>query len=190
MALLSSSAATAAPVAGPLDGLRWLAGTWERDTVDSQSDETWSLPVGQMMLGMFRLVENGEVRFVELQTIRVEDDDIVLRILHASPELVPWAAEKGGALRYVALSLKPGEAVFGNTTDDVKQIIYRLTGPSQLLVRLVKIVRGETEHIDFHFRLRGSDESRATAVAGPDGRCRPRGGPRVVATDCCTPVPW
>lgn len=174
--------------AGPLDGLQWLAGTWERVGPDSYAEETWSQPRGEIMLGMFQLIENGKATFVELQTIRLEGDDVVLRILHASPDLVPWKSEDNGPMRYVALSLRPGEVVFGNTHDDVKQIIYRLDARGRLLVRLVKVKRGKNEFIDFLFR-RATADGPAQSVA-IDPRCRPRGSDRLVATDCCQPVPW
>ncbi len=176
-----------AQAAGPLDGLRWLAGTWERATADTTADETWTTPQGAMILGMFRLVEGGTTRFVELQTITAERKDIVLRILHASPELVPWQGEAAaGPLRYVALSVTPGEIVFGNTEDKVKQIIYRLEAPGQLLVRLVKVVDGHSENIDFRFAQR-RESGEAAAAELP---CRRAPGQRLVATDCCPPVPW
>lgn len=175
---------------GPLDDLRWLAGTWERVLPDSHAVETWGTPHGQTMVGMFQLTEGDQVQFVELQTIRVEKNDVVLRILHASPDLIPFQDERSGPLRYVALSVKPGEAVFGNTQDDVKQIIYRRQDNGDLLVRLVKVAKGKTRHIDFRFQRRRPPGAPLTGSGDVDARCRGASGDHLVATDCCAPVPW
>ncbi len=101
-----------------------------------------------------------------------------------------WQDEASGPSRYVALSLRPGEVVFGNTQEDVKQIIYQLRSSGELLVRLVKVVKGKTRHIDYVFQRQLPSGAAGSVPSGIPARCRVLSGGRPQATDWCAPIPW
>ncbi len=79
------------PLAGarPVD-LRWLAGSWLGRNGADAVEEDWSLPGGDTLVGMFRWVRDGRVRFYELIAIEHDGGRVLTRIEHFDPGLVGW----------------------------------------------------------------------------------------------------
>lgn len=108
--------------------LTWLAGQWRSEDGGQMSEETWSAPHGTSMVGMWRLVIEGRPRVIELLTLSVEDDAVVLRLRHFDAQLVA-REEKAApiALRQVEAGEK--RAVFqGAGTRGPLTIGYRVEG--------------------------------------------------------------
>ena len=90
--LLGSSAALAqttapAPSRAVLSDLTWMSGRWVDESGGNLSEEIWSEPSGDSMMGMWRYVKGGQVAIFEILTITVEPSGIVLRLRHFDPEL-------------------------------------------------------------------------------------------------------
>jgi len=111
------SAATPAPSA-QLQDMAWLAGHWVGEALGGTVEEIWSPPRGGAMMGMFRLVKDGETAFYELMTILPEDGSLLLRLKHFNANLGGWeekddtvefplVAIADGAFRFEGLSLHP-----------------------------------------------------------------------------------
>lgn len=100
-ALLAASFALAQPAPKPTPAKRTLAdvaflsGHWVEVTGRNLSEEIWTLPAGDSMAGVWRYVEEGRVRILELLAIRQEAAGPVLRLRHFDPDLV--AREEKGA---------------------------------------------------------------------------------------------
>ena len=90
---LASVAAPATPAT--LSDFGWLAGRCVDDSGGNLSEETWSVPSGDAMQGMWRYVVDGKARVYEILTISVEDGGPVMRLRHFDPKLV--AREEKGA---------------------------------------------------------------------------------------------
>ena len=73
-----------------IEDMSWIAGHWKGEAMGGKFEETWNPPMGGEMLGMFKLVSDGKVRFYEIMTITPENDSFVLRIKHFSPGLKGW----------------------------------------------------------------------------------------------------
>ena len=71
-----------------LSDLAWIAGRWVDDRDGNLSEEVWTAPSGDTMLGMWRYVAGGKTRVVEILRIAVEDGGPVLRLRHFDRELV------------------------------------------------------------------------------------------------------
>ncbi len=100
-----------APSRAVLADLSWLAGRWIDDSGGNLSEEIWTAPAGDSIVGMWRYVSGGKTRIFELLTISVETGGIVMRLRHFDPELVA----REGKETPVELSLvawTPGEASF------------------------------------------------------------------------------
>jgi hypothetical protein len=99
--LLAASLAPAQPVPKPtpakrtLADLAFLSGHWVEVTGRNLSEEIWTLPAGDSMAGVWRYVEEGRLRIVELLAIRQEAGGPVLRLRHFDPDL--GAREEKGA---------------------------------------------------------------------------------------------
>ncbi len=68
--------------------LSWLAGRWVDDSGGNLSEETWTAPSGDGILGMWRLVVGGQIKLSELLSIQAEGQTLVLRLRHFDAKLV------------------------------------------------------------------------------------------------------
>ena len=132
VATLTAAAPGAARPPGPapeLAGLTWLSGTWAGTMGEgAYSEETWSTPAGTCMVGMWRLVEDGKPRVLELLTLTVEDGAVVMRLRHHDGALVAWE-EKGAPLTLKLVRRGNREAAFEGTEDGTSiRLTYRRTG--------------------------------------------------------------
>ena len=100
-----------APSRAVLSDLSWMAGRWIDDSGGNLSEEIWSAPSGDSMMGMWRYVSGGEVRIFELLTISVEPTGIVMRLRHFDPDLAA-REDKGNPVTLALVGWKPREAAF------------------------------------------------------------------------------
>lgn len=89
----------------------WLKGAWAGKFKDDAIEEQWSGEHCGTMMGMFRWMRDGQVRFYELILIEPEGDDLVLRLKHFNPGLVGWE-EKDRAVEFVLTEWDGKKAVF------------------------------------------------------------------------------
>jgi len=76
-----------------LDALSWLVGQWRGEALGGVVEEHWQAPSGGSMLGTFKLVVDGQVKFYELMTLVEVDDSLLLGIKHFNPDLSGWEAQ-------------------------------------------------------------------------------------------------
>ncbi|MCG6927288.1 MAG: DUF6265 family protein [Acidobacteria bacterium] len=111
------SAGAPAPSAA-VEDMAWMAGHWMGEALGGTAEEIWSPPRGGAMMGMFRLVKDGETVFYELMTIVPEDGSLVLRLKHFNADLTGWeekektvdfplVAVADGAFHFDGLSFRP-----------------------------------------------------------------------------------
>jgi Domain of unknown function (DUF6265) len=140
-----------APVAATLADVAFMAGHWIGGEAGDLSEEIWSAPAGDSMLGMWRYVSKGQARIYELLTLTAEGPHVVLRIRHFDPKLVAREdKERSVELRLVGKGAS--EAVFAGPDYDGKGSV-RLTyrgGPDTLTGVLEK--SGSKQ--EFRFRRR------------------------------------
>jgi hypothetical protein len=95
--------------------LAWLAGHWIGEGLGGTTEEVWAPPLGNSMMGMYRLVKNGKVVFSELLFLVEKDDSVVLRLKHFDADFKGWEA-KEVALSFPLVKLGPKEAYFSGIT--------------------------------------------------------------------------
>ncbi|HXB56450.1 MAG TPA: DUF6265 family protein [Vicinamibacteria bacterium] len=71
-----------------LADLAWIAGRWVDSSPGSLSEEVWTAPSGDSMMGMWRFVSDGRTRIFELLTITTGEGGLELRLRHFDPLLV------------------------------------------------------------------------------------------------------
>jgi hypothetical protein len=111
LAAAPAQSSAPAPSRAVLADLSWMAGRWIDDSGGDLSEEVWSAPSGDSMMGMWRYVSGGEVRIFELLTITLEADGIVLRLRHFDPDLV-GREDKATPVVLKLVAWKPREAAF------------------------------------------------------------------------------
>jgi hypothetical protein len=84
------SQAPRAAVAASLADVGWLAGGWVVEKGETFSEEWWSAPAGDSMVGAWRLSLSGRAKLFELLTLMEEEGRVVLRIRHVDAKGVAW----------------------------------------------------------------------------------------------------
>ena len=118
--------------------LAWIAGHWVDDSGGALSEEIWTAPSGDSMIGMWRYVAKGKLQIFELLSITDDDDGgPVFRLRHFDPRMVA-REEKDQALALKLVGFKDGEAAFegpGQPTGTVR-LTYRQPAADRLNVTL------------------------------------------------------
>jgi len=138
-----------APSRAVLSDLSWMAGRWIDDSGGNLSEEIWSAPSGDSMMGMWRYVSGGEVRIYELLTISVEPTGVVMRLRHFDPELVA-REDKGTPVELALVGWKPREAAFEGPAvgaPGLVRLTYRRPSEDTLTSTLEK--DGRTQQFSF-----------------------------------------
>lgn len=105
----------AGSTAGLIKKLSWLTGSYRGEKWGSISEEHWSSPLGNNMVGMFRLVKEGKIVFTELVYIIEQNNTLTLRLKHFSPEFTGWE-EKDKTVDFPLLRIGDNEVVFDGLT--------------------------------------------------------------------------
>jgi hypothetical protein len=100
-----------------LTKLSWLAGRWVDDSGGNLSEETWTAPSGDGILGMWRLVVGGQIKLSEILTIQAESQTLVLRLRHFDAKLV-GREERDKPLELRLAGWNEGEARFEGAGSD------------------------------------------------------------------------
>ncbi|MGE5805495.1 MAG: DUF6265 family protein [Ignavibacteria bacterium] len=105
--------------------ISWLAGSYRGEKWESISEEHWSLPIGDNMIGMFRLIKEDKIVFTELVYIIEENNTLTLRLKHFSKEFIGWE-EKDKTVDFPLVRIGDKEVIFEGLTykksDDGKLI--------------------------------------------------------------------
>ncbi len=150
------SQASPAAVTATLRDLAFVAGQWVDEGEGNRSEEVWTEPAGDSMLGMWRLVAGGRVRVMELLAFREELGSVVLRLRHFDPALVAWE-EKATPLVLRLVRLAPQDARFEGPTADGRgtmALTYRRPTSDALEVTLER--GGKIERFSFRRKTVGS----------------------------------
>ena len=130
--------------------MAFIAGHWVGGDPGDLSEEIWSAPEGDSMVGMWRYVAKGRARIYEILTLTAEGPDVVLRIRHFDPKLVA-REEKDRPVELPLVAKGAREAVFEGPEYDVK-------GPVRLTYRggedgtLEVVLEKEGKRQEFRFR--------------------------------------
>jgi hypothetical protein len=89
----------------------WIAGHWEGEALSRSTEEIWSSPRENSMMGMFRLYKGGAVVFYEFLTITEENGSLILRLKHFHPDLKGWE-DKDETVSFPLVELNPNNVFF------------------------------------------------------------------------------
>ncbi len=144
-----ASATTPRPgVGATLADVSFLSGRWLDEDVETLSEEIWSAPAGDSMMGMWRLSPAGKAKVFELLTLIAEEGKVTFRLRHFDRRGVAWE-EKDRPHVLPLVAKGPAFAVFeGEGKGGILRLTYRREGDA-LTVRLEK--SGEPP-ADYRFR--------------------------------------
>jgi hypothetical protein len=145
----AASASQSPAAATSLKDIEFVAGHWTGGDGADLSEEVWTAPSGDSMLGMWRYVSQGKVRIAELLSITAESDGVWLRLRHFDPRVVA-REEKDRPLALKLVKVASAEARFEGpavTGSGQVALTYRRSGPDALEVSLER--GGKTERFSF-----------------------------------------
>jgi len=121
------------PITATIDDMTWLTGRWLGTHKTDVIEEQWSGPAGGAMMGMFRALADGALRFYELITLDADGEGVVCRFKHFDRNLVGWE-EKEVPLTLDLVALTPERAVFLKRGEPRSWMTYRRDGPDGIAV--------------------------------------------------------
>ncbi|HVT13126.1 MAG TPA: DUF6265 family protein [Fimbriimonadaceae bacterium] len=78
------------PCKARCEDVAWFEGHWSGERNGEPVEEYWSAPAAASMMGMFRWIRDGAVRFFEILTVEESGEGLVLRVKHFHPGLKGW----------------------------------------------------------------------------------------------------
>lgn len=120
-----------------INDIAWIAGDWHGEGFGGETYESWSVPMGGTMLGVFSIVGNDKTKLYEFLTIEESEGGIYFRFKHFSPGYKPWEETP------ITLKLEEENdmiAVFEAVEKDEKlprKLIYNNKGENKLMIQIV-----------------------------------------------------
>ncbi len=123
--------------AAAIEDVAWIAGHWRGEAFGGISEEIWSAPSANAMMGMYKSGQTDSVVFYEFLLIVEESNSLELKLKHFHASLSGWE-EKDVYLTFPLVKLTPTEAFFAGQT-------YRRLDENTLQV-FVAIQQGDSVH--------------------------------------------
>ncbi len=130
-------------VKASIGDVAWIAGTWRGEALGGKVEEVWSPPLGDNMMGMFKLVKEGKTNFYELLTIVEHEGSLLLRIKHFDRQFKGWE-EKDQSEEFPLTSLEPRKATFSGLS-------FQLEDQEHLTIKVQVENDGQANELVFRF---------------------------------------
>jgi len=117
-----------------IEGLAWLEGSWAGRINGDHVEEIWTSATADAMMGMFRLVAEGKLRFYEFIVMVQKGKTIEMRIKHFDPDLNGWEEKEESSVFFLT-ELKKRQAVFFQGSENKPLwLIYESENASKLRI--------------------------------------------------------
>lgn len=127
-----------------LEDVAWIEGHWAGEAFGGTAEEIWSAPMGNSMMFVFRMVNDGKVSFYESGHIQQLDDSIILQLKHFDGDLKGWE-ERDETVDFKLVKLEPNKVYFEGLT-------MEKMGDDQMNVHVLIEERGNAEEILFAYK--------------------------------------
>lgn len=107
---------------------KWLVGNWVGNGFGGVSQEAWTEPTVNSMVGVYKHYKDEKPTFYEFMNICVTDGKISLRLKHFNPDMKGWE-EKEGFVEFPFVSASATKINF-------KGLSYELVEDNKMEVRL------------------------------------------------------
>lgn len=101
--------------AATIGQMAWLAGAWSGSGLGGDNEEIWSAPRGGVMMGMYRMLQDGQPVFYEFLTLGETDGSLTLRLKHFHPDMRGWE-ERDESMAFPLVAIRDGRLYFEGIT--------------------------------------------------------------------------
>jgi hypothetical protein len=98
-------------LAPKLENIKWISGNWKGEAFGGQTEENWSEPSGGSMMATFKLINDGEVSFYEIEIIREIENSLTLQLKHFDTDLKGWET-KNETVDFPLIKITPTQVIF------------------------------------------------------------------------------
>ena len=107
---------------------KWLAGSWVGNGFGGVSQEAWTEPTANSMVGVYKHYQDDKITFYEFLNISETEGEISLKLKHFSPDMNGWE-EKEDFVEFPLLRATATKIEFDG-------LIYELVDANKMEVRL------------------------------------------------------
>ncbi|MFX0173447.1 MAG: DUF6265 family protein [Candidatus Hodarchaeota archaeon] len=126
-----------------------LLGNWYGKIGDDIVEESWSIPVVNSIMGMFRWIKDAKIYFYEFVVIDNVEEKIKLKIKHFNSDFTGWE-EKTDFIYYVLKDVTDSKIIFGSDDPNEKgRIIYERPDENTLIAILEMAQTGKVLKFEF-----------------------------------------
>jgi len=125
-----------------IEDVAWIEGHWKGEAFGGKTEEIWSAPDGNSMMGMFRLVSGGEISFYELMIIREIDKTLIMQLKHFHNTLKGWE-EKDDTVDFPLVKVDENKVWFDGIT-------FERTGENMMTVNVI-LEEDKPKGMDFNY---------------------------------------
>lgn len=98
-----------------LRNISWITGHWKGEAFGGITEEIWSPPLGESMMFVFRLVNDGKVSFYEAGHIKQEGPTLLMQLKHFHGNLKGWE-ERDETVDFKLVKLEKEKVYFEGLT--------------------------------------------------------------------------
>jgi hypothetical protein len=98
-----------------INDISWIAGSWRGEAMGGVTEELWSLPLAGSMMGSFKFITDGKVKFYEPELISEEAGTLILRLKHFHANLKGWE-KKDETVEFRLVKITNKKVYFDNLT--------------------------------------------------------------------------
>lgn len=138
------------PKVSSLADLGFITGHWSGELDGGTTDEHWSAPSGDNMMGVFRYIKKGKAVFYEMLLIEMTATGPVLRLKHFNPGLIGWE-EKDQVYSYPLVELSKNKAAF-ERPDKQTRMTFQRTSSDSMVVVLERLKDGKMIAEEFKYQ--------------------------------------
>jgi len=125
-----------------IEDAKWIAGSWEGEAFGGTAEEIWSAPANGAMMGMFRLLDGGDISFYEIMVIRETDKSLILQLKHFHNDLKGWE-EKDETKDFQLISISDDKVAF-------EGLYFQRINENEMKVNVI-IDESKPEGVDFKY---------------------------------------
>lgn len=128
-----------------LNDVAWIAGHWKGEAFGGITEEIWSPPLGDSMMFVFKLVNDGKVSFYETGHIKQVGETLILQLKHFHGDLKGWE-EKDETVDFKLVKMEDDKIYFDQFTFE------RVSGNEINLYVVIEEKDGAAKEVKFNYK--------------------------------------